>query len=556
MASAAQGSHGRAKPVGARRRKLASEPNKGGAGGGGWTPARSAAGRHNPWLIILIISLATFMEVLDTAIANVALTHIAGSLAVSNDEATWVLTSYLVANAAVVPISGWLSEVVGRKRFYMISVALFTVSSFFCGVAPSLTFLILARVVQGIGGGGLAPSEQSIIADTFPPAKRGLAFAAYGVVVVAAPALGPTLGGWITDNISWHWIFLINVPVGILSLALVQTFVAEPDVLKKERREKLKGGLRVDYVGFALVALGLGCLEVTLDRGQRDDWFSSGFILAMAVIAAVSLILLVVWELLHDEPIVDIRLFGNRNFAVVCFMMFVVGVVLLGSTQIMPQMLQEVFGYTATLSGEALTVGGIFAVLAMPFAGLLVGKVQTRYILAGAFALQAVAMWHLTGIDTGASFSHLAEARLYQAIGLPFLFIPITNQAYADLKPQETGQASALLNVMRNLGGSFGISLSQALILRREQFHQSRITEGLSPINPDYVQGLDQARQTLGQASPGDNAPVNVIYQQVTGQSAMLSYIDAFWVLAIVAAIACVMAVLLKPAAGGEGGGH
>jgi DHA2 family multidrug resistance protein len=537
--------------TGERRRR---KPASGGAGS--WTPARSAAGRHNPWLIIIVISLATFMEVLDTAIANVALTHIAGSLAVSNDEATWVLTSYLVANAVIVPISGWLSEVVGRKRFYMISVFLFTVSSLACGLAPNLSFLILARIVQGIGGGGLAPSEQSIIADTFPPAKRGLAFAAYGVVVVAAPALGPSLGGWITDQASWHWIFLINVPVGILSLMLVQAFVAEPDVLKKERRAKLKRGLRVDYVGFALVALGLGCLEVTLDRGQREDWFSSGFILTMAIVSAVSLIMLVVWELLHDDPIVDIRLFGNRNFAVVCFMMFVVGVVLLGSTQILPQMLQEVFGYTATLSGLALTTGGIAAVVAMPFAGIITGKIQTRYILGAAFAIQAASMWHLTGIDTGSSFDHLATARLYQAVGLPFLFIPITNQAYAGLKPTQTGQASALLNVMRNIGGSFGISLSQALILRRTQFHQSRLVEGLNPLNPEYVQGLGQANQTLGGASPGGNAGIGVIFQQVTEQSAILAYVDAFWALAVVATIACLLAVLLKPASGGEGGGH
>ena len=522
----------------------------------GWTPARSAAGRHNPWLIIVIISLATFMEVLDTAIANVALNHIAGSLAVSNDEATWVLTSYLVANAIVVPISGWLSEVVGRKRFYMISVFLFTVSSLMCGFAPSLAFLIVARVFQGIGGGGLAPSEQSIIADSFPPSKRGLAFSAYGVVVVAAPALGPTLGGWITDNIGWHWIFLINVPVGILSLILVQTFVAEPDALKQERKAKFKNGLRVDYIGFAFVAIGLGCLEVTLDRGQRDDWFSSGFILTMAVIAAVSLILFVVWELLHDDPIVDIRLFGNRNFAVVSFMMFVVGVVLLGSTQIVPQLLQDVFDYTATLSGLALTWGGVCAVMVMPFAGIITGKIPTRYILGAAFALQAVALWHLTGVNTETSFHHFAVARTIQAVGLPFLFIPITNQAYADLKPDQTGQASALLNVMRNLGGSFGISLAQALILRREQLHQSRLVEGLDPLNPNYEIGLDQARQMLGGASPSPDAPLGIIQQQVTTQAAMLSYIDAFWALAIVAAIAAAMSIFLKTAKRGAGGGH
>lgn len=521
----------------------------------GWSDERSAARGRNPWLIVIVISLATFMEVLDTAIANVSLTHIAGSLAVSLDEVTWVLTSYLVANAVIVPISGWLSDVLGRKRFYMISVAVFTISSLMCGLAPSLVILILSRVFQGLGGGGLATSEQSFLADTFPPSKRGMAFAAYGVVVIVAPVIGPSLGGYITDNISWHWIFLINVPVGIISLILVHFLVDEPEALERDRKKKLKKGLRVDGIGFALVALGLGCLEITLDRGQRDDWFGSGFIIAMAVTAVLSLILLVVWELNRKDPIVNIRLLGNRNFGVCVLMMLTVGVILFGSTQLIPQMLQEVFGYTATDAGLALTTGGLAALVAMPFTGLLTGKVQTRILLGGAFTVQALALGHLSGFNADVSFNHVAIARVYQAMALPFLFVPINAQAYAGLDPRQFNQASALLNVARNLGGSIGISSAQALLEQREQFHQARIVEGLSPLNPDYVEGLKQIGGTLGGAvQDATTSQLAALYQMVTKQAAMLSYIDVYHTLMIFVFCIAPLAILLRPVKGGAGG--
>jgi DHA2 family multidrug resistance protein len=522
----------------------------------GWSDARSAAGKHNPWLIVIVISLATFMEVLDTAIANVSLTHIAGSLAVSPDEATWVLTSYLVSNAVIVPISGWLSDVVGRKRFYMISVMLFTVSSLMCGLAPSLAFLIFARIFQGIGGGGLAPSEQSFLADTFPPSKRGLAFAAYGVVVVVAPVLGPSLGGTITDNISWHWIFLINVPVGIISLILVHFLVAEPKALEKDRRRKLKGGLKVDGIGFTLVALGLGCLEITMDRGQRDDWFDSSFITTTAIIAAISLIGLAFWELSHRDPIVNLRLFAHRNFAICFAMMLTFGSILFGSTQLIPQMMQEVFGYTSTDAGLVITIGGLGALVAMPLTGLLTGKVQTRILLGAAFAMQAFALWNLSGFETGASFGHAAMARFYQAVALPFLFVPITAQSYAGLKPQQFGQASAILNVARNLGGSIGISSAQALLEQREQFHQSRLVEGLNPLNPVYTDGLGRIGQNLT-GGPLTNelgtTQLANLYRLVGEQAQMLSYIDVFHTLMWVVFLVTPFAILLKPTRGQEG---
>ena len=319
-----------------------------------WDASRSAAGKHNPWLVILILSMATFMTVLDTSIANVALLNIAGALGTSVDESTWVLTSYLVANAIVLPISGWLSEVIGRKRFYMLSVGLFSISSLLCGRAPNLTLLIVARALQGLGGGGMAPSEQAMLADSFPPSTRAQAFAVYGVAVIVAPALGPTIGGYITDNDSWHWIFFINVPIGALSLALVAAIVDEPFVLIRDREALWRRGLRVDWFGFVLVALWLGFLEIVLDKGQENDWFNSPFITICAIVSGLSFLAFVPWELSRSDPIVDIRLIGRRQFGTAFFVMLSVGAILFGTTQLMPQLLQENFGYTATLAGTLI----------------------------------------------------------------------------------------------------------------------------------------------------------------------------------------------------------
>jgi DHA2 family multidrug resistance protein len=511
----------------------------------GWSDERSPAGKHNPWLIVLVISLATFMEVLDTAIANVSLSHIAGSLAVSIDEATWVLTSYLIANAIVVPISGWLGDVMGRKRFYMMSVAIFTAASLACGFAPSLSVLVISRILQGIGGGGLASSEQSFLADTFPPSKRGKAFAAYGVVVIVGPTVGPTLGGWITDNISWHWIFLINVPVGIISLLLVQSLVTEPATLERERKQRLKKGLRIDGFGFALVVLGLGCLEVFMDRGQRDDWLSSGFIVTMGIIALASLILLVVWELNRKDPIVDLKLFRHLNFAICFTMMLLVGVVMFGSTQLIPQMLQEVLGYSSTDAGLALTFGGVASLVAMGCAGQLSGKVQGRFLLAFGFVMQGLGMWIFSHYDLDTGFYQFGLGRMVQAAGIPFMFVPILTQSYAGLRPEEFNHASALMNVARNLGGSIGISVSQAVLAQREQWHQSRLVEALNPLNPVYTRGL----QEIGD---GTQTSLAVLYQDTQTQAAMLSYIDVFHALMIFMFGAVAMAFLLKPAKGGH----
>ncbi len=539
---------------------MARGPQAGAGGNDGWTADRSVAGGRNPWSIVAVISIATFMTVLDTSIANVALDHIGGGMAVSYDEATWVTTSFLVATAIIIPISGWLANVLGRKPYYMASVAVFTLASLLCGIAPNFTCLILARVLQGAAGGGLAAVEQSMLVDTFPPRQRALAFAAYGVVVIAGPVVGPVVGGLITDNSSWRWCFLINVPVGALSLFLVNMLVAEPDTLKRERAKLLEGGLKVDWIGFALVALFLGCLEVTLDRGQRDDWFSSPFITTSAIISAVSLFLFVPWELTREAPIVPIAMFGRRNFGIASIFLLIVGVIIFGTTQFIPQLLQQVMGYTATDAGLALTAGGLATIVVMPLSGVLASKVDPRLLVGFAFTIQGLALWNMSHLDTQLSFSSAAMARMFQAVGLPFLFVPITNMAYVGLKPNESNQASALMNVARNLGGTIGISSVQTMLAQRSQFHQARLVETLSPLNPGYSQGTSQIAQTLQglgqpQVDASQMATAN-LYRALGTQAQMLSYVDVFHTLMWVVFGALPLLLLMQGRKPGAGGGR
>ncbi len=495
------------------------------------TLERSAAGNHSPWLIAVVVSLATFMEVLDTSIANVSLQHIAGNLAATQDESTWVLTSYLVSNAIVLPISGWLSTVIGRKRFYLCCVALFGASSLLCGLAPSLSMLIFFRVLQGLGGGGLAPSEQSILADSFPPAQRGQAFALYGIAVVVAPTLGPTLGGWITDNYTWRWIFFINVPICLFSLFLSHRMLVDPPAVQKDREDALRGGIKVDYLGFILVALGLGCLQVVLDKGQEDDWFASNTILVFAIVSVVSLVSLVIWEFIHDDPIVDLPLMRNRNFSASMIVMFVTGFILIGTTQVIPQFLQSLMQYTATEAGMALTVGGMVTFALMPVCGALLRRVQPRYLIAFGLLVECAACYHLSHFNLQINFWHAAMGRVFQAIGLPFLFVPISTVAYAGIPPGKSNNASALVNTMRNLGGSFGISCAVTLLARRGQFHHSRLSESVSGYAPAFQ---------------GHHPMLGRIDQMVQMQGAMLSYIDIFHFLAWVAALAIPVTFLLR----------
>ena len=444
--------------------------------------------------------MATFMEVLDTSIANVSLRHIAGSLAASLDESTWVLTSYLVANAIILPISGWLATVIGRKRFYMGCVALFTVSSVLCGFAPSLTWLIVFRVLQGFGGGGLAPSEQSILADSFPPAKRGMAFALYGVAVVVAPAVGPTLGGWITDNYSWHWIFFINLPVGLLSLALSYFVLVEPPA---ETDSPPQAAWPADCGSITSASdwwpLGLGTLQIVLDKGQRDDWFGSNFIVTLSVISAIALTALVVWEMIRPEPIVDLPLLKNRGFAASFVLMFALGFVLFGTTQLLPQMVQDVLGYTATEAGLVITPGGFAVMAMMPLVGLLLKKVQARTLIAFGLIVEAVSLFNYSGLNSLVAFGNVAWGRVVQAAGIAFLFVPISTVAYLNLPAGKNNSASALVNLARNLGGSFGISFGTTMLARRSQFHQTRLVSHLTPYDAAYRQATEQ----LTRLAPG-----------------------------------------------------
>ncbi|HTT05515.1 MAG TPA: DHA2 family efflux MFS transporter permease subunit [Steroidobacteraceae bacterium] len=528
----------------------------------GWTPARSVAGGRNPWSVVGVVSLATLMVVLDTTIVNVALAHIAGSLSASYEEATWVVTSYLIANAVVIPVSGWLADVIGRKRYYMISVALFTASSVLCALSPNLTTLIIMRVLQGVGGGGLAPVEQSMLADTFPPSKRGLAFAAYGLVVVTGPIVGPILGGWITDQYSWHWCFLINLPVGLASLLLVSIFVDEPKPMREQTAKLRAEGLRIDYIGFAFSALLFACLEVTIDRGQTDDWFASPVITVAAIVGALSLLALIPWELMQDRPIMNLHLFRQRNFAISSVLLLVVGVVLFGTTQFIPQLLQEVLGYTATTAGLALTAGGVVTILGMPLVGVLTSRVDVRYLIGFGFLMQVLAFSAMSHFSTEMAFYNAAYVRAIQAAGLPFLFIPVSTVAYVGLRPEENNQASALMNVVRNLGGSIGIATVQIMLSRGQQIHQSQLVDGLSPLNPNYVRALSHLTQALtGHAATGTTAAANapalgILYRQVQEQAAMLSYLAAFRFLMIVAICAMPLIFLMRKGHGGAGGGE
>jgi DHA2 family multidrug resistance protein len=511
--------------------------------------SRSAAGGRNPWLIAVVISIATFMQVLDTSIANVALENIAGSLGVSVQESTWVLTSYLVASAVVLPVSGWLSGVMGRKRFYMLCVATFTGSSVLCTLAPNLQVLIFFRVLQGLGGGGMAPSEQAMLADTFPEKRRSLAFAVYGVAVLVAPTIGPTLGGWLTDTLSWHWIFLINTPVGVLSLVLVNWLVTEPELLERERRERLAGGLRVDWIGLILVALFLGCLEIVLDKGQEDDWFASNFIVSFASVSAVAFALFVPWELTHKDPIVDLRLYSYRAFAAASVMMLSIGAILFGTTQLIPQLLQQIYQYSATLSGLALMPGGLAMLLLMPVVGFLAISVPVRYMIAGGMVSIAFSMFHMMSLSGTADFSFYAWARVFQTIGLPFVFIPITAASYQGLPPEKTTEASTLINVARNVGGSIGISVAATVLARGTQVHQNILAGHLVPSSPQYQETIRHATAVLtAQGMPPASVPsaaIGLINQAVVQQSALLAYIDVFRGFAIVALLLAPLALVL-----------
>mgnify|MGYP000571327606 CR=1 FL=1 len=493
------------------------------------------------WLIAFVVGLSAFMEVLDISIANVSLSHIAGSLAASESESTWILTAYLVSNAIILPISGWFSQLLGRRRFFLLSIVLFAVASLASGLAPTLNWLIFFRVLQGLGGGGLQPVSQAILADSFPPKQRGMAFSIYGIAVVFAPAIGPTLGGYITDNYSWHWIFLLNVPVGALLLALAMPLIHDSAAYQKAREAKIGQHFRIDFIGMFLLAAGLGCLQIMLDQGQQDNWFSSSFIVSMAVIAVATLTALVLWEPFQHSPMVDLKLFRFPNFALANVLMFMLGFVLFGSTLLIPQFVQALYGYTSMLAGLVLSPGGLAIVFFMPLVGYLSGKVAARWLIAFGLATTSASLFHLSGFNLHVTFSQLMWARIYQTVGLAFLFIPITDAAYYGVPSDKTDEVSAMINLSRNIGGSVGISLVTTWLAKRQQFHQHVLISHITPYShatKKTLHGLTQHFEKLGSnAGHATHQAYGVIYNQVQQQAAMLSYIDDYWLLGVLLAI-------------------
>ena len=500
-----------------------------------WRPSVS------PWLITAAVMIPTFMEVLDTTISSVALPHIAGSLSASTDEATWVLTSYLVANAIILPASGWLAIYFGRKRFLISCIVIFTIASFLSGAAPSLGLLVIARVLQGAGGGALQPLSQAILLESFPPEKRGLAMAAFGLGVVVAPIIGPTLGGWLTDNYSWRWAFYINIPIGVLAIYLIHVLVEDPPYIRNARPRS------IDAIGFGLMALALGALQVVLDKGQQDDWFSATWIRWFTVVIVVSLVLFILRELMIDDPIVQLRVFRDRNFAAGTLLITLVGVALYSAITLIPLYLQTLMDYTALQSGIAVATRGMGALMMMPLVGYLTGVVDFRKLIACGFSLVAVSLWLIGGLNLDISMWQIAWPSIVTGVGLAMVFVPLAAVTMGNLPQSEMGNGSGIFNLMRNIGGSAGISLFDTYLARQSQAHQVTLVAHLTPENPIYrqrLQGLQEHLARHGVPAEAHQQAQGVIYHMVHRQSELLAFMGAFKTLALIA-LGCIVLVLL-----------
>ncbi|MBU9272314.1 DHA2 family efflux MFS transporter permease subunit [Burkholderia gladioli] len=524
---------------------------KGKGDGQAWRPA------SNPWLIAIVVTLAAFMEVLDTTIVNVALPHIAGTMSASYDEATWTLTSYLVANGIVLPISGFLGRLLGRKRYFVICIAAFTVCSFLCGIATNLGQLIVFRILQGLFGGGLQPNQQSIILDTFPPEQRNRAFSISAIAIVVAPVLGPTLGGWITDTFSWRWVFLLNVPVGILTVLAVMQLVEDPPWRRDGQR-----GIRIDYIGIGLIAIGLGCLQVMLDRGEDEDWFGSNFIRIFAVLAVAGLTGAGLWLRYAKKPVVDLACLRDRNFLLGCITIAMFAAVLYGSAVIVPQLAQQQLGYTATLAGLVLSPGAILITLEIPIVSRLMPHVQTRYLVGTGFVLLAASLVYSRTLVPDIDYRHLMYIRCAQSMAIGFLFVPITTLAYLTIPQRLNDDASALFTMFRNVAGSIGISVSTALIRERAQARMAHLSEHMSPLSQNFQDALQRNAQSISALSgvPPSAALQTAngrLYETFVSQATILAYIDVFAILAVFCAACIPLTFLFTPAkAAGGGGGH
>ena len=511
--------------------------------------------RVNPWLIAATVALAAFMEVLDTSIANVALPHIAGSLGASEDQSTWVLTSYLVSNAIVLPLGGWASNLMGRRNFFVFCITVFTIASFCCGAAPTLPMLLIFRVIQGAGGGGMQPMAQAIMADSFEPHKRGQAFALYGLVAVLAPSIGPTLGGWITDNYSWRWIFFINIPVGILAFILVTRMVEDPPWIKPDR-SLLR---HMDYIGLSLLTISMGGMQIMLDKGEENDWFASGFIRFFALLFVGGLIGLFAWEWRQKRPLINLRLFKYKNFAICCFLMMLVGGVLNANTVLQPQFTQQILGYDATTAGLALTAGGITLVIVMPFAGWATGKFSARALTLVGFSLLVLTFYIAARVTTmQMSFAQASWLRVIQMLPLPFCFISITNAAYIGMPKEESNQVAGLINFVRNLGGSILIAITSAQVTTRSMWHEQHLQQFMQPGAVGYDQHLQALNGFFGGKFGGPNSggmALGTLYQQLIAQATTQGYQDVYMELAWMSLILIALAFLLSKNRPGAGPG-
>jgi MFS transporter, DHA2 family, multidrug resistance protein len=485
----------------------------------------------NPWIVAGVVTIAAFMEVLDTSIANVALPHIAGNLSSSLEESTWVLTSYLVANAIVIPTSGWLSSRIGRKPFFMACVTIFTISSALCGMASSLEMLVLCRVLQGLGGGGLQPSVQAVLVDLFPGSKRGMAMALYTISVLVAPILGPTLGGWITDNYSWRWIFYINIPVGIACLMFAQTLLHDPPYLVARRLARRGQPLNIDYIGLALLSVGLACTEILLDKGQEEDWFSSRLIVTLAIVGGLALLFAIVWELDHPHPIVNLRLLTERNFMLCCVISVALYACIYACNVLLPQLMQTMMGYSPTTAGLILSPAGLFTMALVPGVGYAIARgVDMRLLIALGLATAGLATLWMGSLDLLAAPSNILWPRVMQSCGAGMLFVPLSTIAFSYLPREESGNASALYALVRNEGSSVGVALISTLLVRSTQIHQAMLVKQVDPYNPIATNTITQLSHVARSGDPtqGPMMAIQLVYNMLGQQAAMLAYVDQF----------------------------
>jgi DHA2 family multidrug resistance protein len=497
----------------------------------------------NRWIVAITVMLPTLIVIVDTSVVNVSLDHIRGSLSAGIDESTWAITSYLASNAIIIPMTGWLSRLFGRKRYLIFSILLFTFSSLMCGSSWNIQSLVFFRILQGLGGGALQPISQAILLETFPPHQHGMAMAIFGIGTMFGPVIGPLLGGWITDNWSWHWIFYINVPIGIVSILMALFFIVDPPYMERTK-------MKIDYWGLLFLVIGFGCLQIVLDKGQREDWFSSSFITWLSYISISSLILFITVEFFTENPIVNLRTFKNRSFSSGNMIMFFTFFSLFGSIVLLPIYLQTLMGYTSFLAGLVLGPGGIATMIAMAIAGKLITKINPKAILAFGIAVAAYAVHLMAQFNLLADFNTIIWPRIVMGVGMGFLFIPLTTLTLSGIRKEEMGNATAIFNLLRNLGGSFGVAIVTTMLARRAQFHQVHLVEHLTPFDRNFQLAVPQISQMLRDRGLIPSLPnqesLSVIYNQLIKQATMRSFNDAFYLLSVMMMLILPLVLLMK----------